>query len=500
MRVTGLVRGLVVAVLGFLAQGCAPDPLSGTASAPDTPWAPAGAAAPAAGTAGDFAVPANPAIGAPAAGVRSGRLYDLPELIDLAQRSNPATRLAWEQARQAALAQGMVEATFLPILTANVIGGWQNVVTPLPDLEGGTDYVSTEASGVAPNLALQWLVFDFGQREAWREAARQNAYAANVTFNGAHQALIYDVARAYYQYGAARSDLGLAERARGNSRRIAEAAEARYRNGVGTSIEVAQAKQLVAQSNLRLVQAQDSQRDAYQDLLGAVGISPRSSIRVSDTSGRRLPSARALPSDALIETALARRPDVLASYAAVKASEAGERAAEADFMPKVYMGAVAGTENTSLQTGNLPGIGAEGTSTGVILGLSIPLYDGGLRAANQKRAQSTTAAAAAAFERTRDAATREMVVASDTLRSTLEAHTAAVALTSAAQVTYDAAFEAYQNGVGTLTDAIAAENGLLDAREARADAHAAAQIAAATLAFSLGAMTSRAAPAQALAR
>jgi polyhydroxyalkanoate synthesis repressor PhaR len=62
-----------------------------------------------------------------------------------------------------------------------------------------------------------------------------------------------------------------------------------------------------------------------------------------------------------------------------------------------------------------------------------------------------------------------------------------------------AAFEAYQNGIGTITDAITAENGLLDAREARADAHAASLVAASTLAFSLGAMTSRASPAQVLA-
>ena len=32
------------------------------------------------------------------------KTYDLPELIDIAERSHPETRVAWEQARQAALA------------------------------------------------------------------------------------------------------------------------------------------------------------------------------------------------------------------------------------------------------------------------------------------------------------------------------------------------------------------------------------------------------------
>lgn len=485
---------LLVALIGV--AGCANDALKQTSTSPDAPWAPAGMAA----TPGDFSIPANPDVGGVAAGTQSGKILGLPELIDLAQRSHPSTRIAWEQARQAALAVGMVEATFLPIISANVIGGRQDIVTPLPNLEGGTTYVETTANGVAPNLALQWLVFDFGQREAWRDAARQNAYAANVGFNGTHQTLIYNVTRSYYQYGAAQSNLGIAEQTLPNSRRLLDAAEARYTNGTGTSIEVAQARQLVAQSKLRLVQAQDQQRDAYQDLLGAIGISPRSNIKVASSADRRLPRARALPTDALIEAALSRRPDVLASYAAVKAGEAGERAAEADFMPKVYLGGVAGTNSTGIQSGNLPGVSGQATSSGVVVGLTIPLYEGGLRDANQRHAQSMTAAAAATLEQTRNAAMSEIIFASNTLRSSLEAYAAASELTNAAQVTYDASSEAYQNGIGTLTDATAAETGLLDARQVKADAHAASLIAASTLAFSLGSMTSRTSPAQAIAQ
>src|SRR5258705_13115697 len=46
------------------------------------------------------------------------RTYGLAELIDIAQRSNPQTREAWERARQAALAVGLVESTYAPQLSA----------------------------------------------------------------------------------------------------------------------------------------------------------------------------------------------------------------------------------------------------------------------------------------------------------------------------------------------------------------------------------------------
>ena len=53
-------------------------------------------------------------------------VYDLPALIDLAQRRNPATRIAWERARAAAAAVGLAEAQYYPTLAliASYGGGY----------------------------------------------------------------------------------------------------------------------------------------------------------------------------------------------------------------------------------------------------------------------------------------------------------------------------------------------------------------------------------------
>lgn len=496
----GKLGACVLLSMALGLQGCATDALDNTSASPSTPWTPKGEAA----LPGDFSVSGPADIGLLSDPVsqelQPGRVYQLSELIDIAQRNNPSTRIAWEQARQLALASGMVEATFLPIITANVFAGRQQTSIPYRDLlDGDTHYVDTTVNGVAPNLALQWLVFDFGQREALSDAAQHNAYAANVNFNGAHQALIYDVTRSYYQYDAARERLAIAEQVLVNSQQLQDAAESRYANGVGTTIAVAQARQLVAQSNLRVVQSQDMLRDQYQGLLAALGVSPRAQIVIASASERRLPAVDDLaPVDSAIESALSRRPDVLASYAELKAAQAGVRAADADFMPKVFVAAATGTNKKNLSVGHLPSIGNQTTGTGVFLGVTMPIYDGGLLAAKRQQALSATASAEAAFEKIRNAASREIIVAADALRSSLAAFEAADALTEAAAVTYDAAFEAYINGVGTITDATAAESGLLDARLARSEAHAASLIAASTLAFTLGTMTSNTSPEQAI--
>src|SRR5712671_5883882 len=46
------------------------------------------------------------------------KAYSLAELIDLAQRHNPDTRVAWEQARAQAAALGVARSELYPTLTA----------------------------------------------------------------------------------------------------------------------------------------------------------------------------------------------------------------------------------------------------------------------------------------------------------------------------------------------------------------------------------------------
>ncbi|MDQ0503268.1 TolC family protein [Xanthobacter agilis] len=513
------VAGLACAVL----SACTLSALDSAPSHPSEPWTPSGDAtaagasppeAPEAAAQGpsapsaqaapvrDFAVPPDPAVATlkPAPAIARDRAYGLPELIDLAQTQNPQTRVAWQQARQAALATGMIEATFLPYISANVIGGYQKISQPLPVSVGSVNQLSTSIDGISPQIALQWLVFDFGERNALAVAARHNADAANVLFNGLHQKIIFDVTRTYFLYGAARSRVGLAEQNLANSRKIEDAADARMQKGLGTTVEVAQARQQVAQARFGLVQAQGGERDAYQALLGALGVSPMTELKVKVANGRRLPESVGAPTEKMISAALTQRPDVLAAFSALKATQSGITAAEAAFMPKVFLGAVAATGNTSLSATGLPTIGQQSSASGVMVGATMPLFDGGLRAAQLKNAESLAAATEATYEKAKDAAAREIVVSANTLRSALASYRAATALADAAALTYDAALDAYRTGVGTITVATAADSGLLTARQAQADAHAASLVAAANLAFVLGAMTSREAPSALMAR
>ena len=116
--------------------GCATSSLDLAPPRADRPWTPpvdaSGAivSGPARPDSPDarYVLPANAAAGAVPQdnAIDPGHEYTLAELIDLAQSSNPRTRIAWNAARNAALATGMVKSVYLPQLAATAMTGWRH--------------------------------------------------------------------------------------------------------------------------------------------------------------------------------------------------------------------------------------------------------------------------------------------------------------------------------------------------------------------------------------
>lgn len=136
-----------------------------------------------------------------------------------------------------------------------------------------------------------------------------------------------------------------------------------------------------------------------------MGVSPMTELKVRESAGQALPASIGVPTEALITSALA-QPDVLAAFSAMKASQSAIKAAEAEFLPKVYLGAVAAAGTNLSAPPGLPTIGQQSSASGVVLGATMPIYDGGLRAAQLKTAESLAAVTEATFDKTRDAAAR----------------------------------------------------------------------------------------------
>ena len=420
--------------------------------------------------------------------------YTLPELIDIAERENPETRIAWERARNAAVSAGMAANTYLPIITANVLGAYQGA-TGQSSSFGSTVRSSGNVYGSVEALSLQWLLFDFGGRKNIVDAARKISDSSNISFTGAHQRVIYAVSISYYAYLASVQRHQTAIKSMANARDVETATESRYKHEEGTVIETAQARELTAQSQLTVVQTQGAEQEAYATLLAAMGVSPLAKIRIAPVEHHPLSTNDLVPVDQFVHDALARRPDVLAAYSDVEASQASVRAAKARNRPKIFLSSTGAYVSGQLGLTAIPSIGEQlptlnisgnqwnGT---VMLGVSIPVFDAHQRADAIRQAKNNEDQATATLDQVRVNAIREIVSAQNKLRTSLAANDAAAVLKSTAQTTYDAALDSYRHGVGTVTTAIDAETHLFQAEVAEDDAYTSSLSAAATLAFATG--------------
>ncbi len=70
----------------------------------------------------------------------------------------------------------------------------------------------------------------------------------NFTAGQISRRVVYDVARSFYGYGAARQRVAISVQAKADSTPPLDAAEDRFRHGVGTSVETAQVRQVLAQA------------------------------------------------------------------------------------------------------------------------------------------------------------------------------------------------------------------------------------------------------------
>jgi outer membrane protein len=481
----GCARSALPLVLVALAA-CATDRLDLAPSTPDKAWVIPPSLRPASDqgmgphAASDDALPGN------VVSIDPARRYDLPGLIDLAQRNNPETHEAWERARQAALAVGLSEAAYVPQISAEMVGGFQRTPLPVPKNLVPQGYFTADTRELLPTLTAKWLLFDFGRRAGAEQAARANSFVANVAFTGAHQKLLYSVSRDYFALGAARGRLRVANQTLKTAEVVQDAAEMRQARGLGTVVEVAQARRQTAQARFNLARAVGVEHAAYAALIASMGISPSARLEVMDSSDEKLPAGPSEDVDQFVRSALVNRPDISAALGKIRAAQAMLGGARASYYPTIGMEAQAYQNIGSLSTQGSPYYSVNQPGANILLRLSWPLFDGGMRDADVARANSEVAAARASLDQTRDVAVQQVTNAYDALSTSFAEYAAALPLTEAAQTAYSAALDAYQHGVGTYTDVISSETALSQADSEKEDAHANVLTAAAALAFATG--------------
>ena len=426
-----------------------------------------------------------------------GETTSLLRLIDFALQHRPETRAAWERARVAAAELGIAQGAWYPVIGVEAQFYYTRMIFPANGFA-----LEADQTALIPQVALNYLLLDFGRREADDDAARAGLFAANLTFNRALQRTIREVQIGYFNLDAA---LALNEAAGRNAdlaEAVLEMVEGQLAVGLATAPELLLARQEMARARFEVEATVAKILSARASLLEACGVPANLPIKIARITERDLPEALDYRVDDVIDVALRDRPDLGAALENVRRAAAGVRRAEADFLPVVNAFASAGYEWTEFDTGTDKIVPGE-TSTdfpsdtvtspvwNVGLSASWIIFEGYIRENAVKAARAERRAAEAELEALRLRAIGETWDAYFRVQAYRRQYDFGVALVESSEEAFAAVSAAYREGLATITTLVQAERDLQESQATFVGARADLLTAAADLAFAAGVETGR---------
>ena len=394
---------------------------------------------------------ATPASAVPADVAARIQMLSLIDVVDLALGNSPATRLSWAQARAAAAAYGSANGRFFPTVTGDVTGG------PARTISANPARLPPNRTTAVTSVSLQYLLFDFGARSGTSRAAREALYAADFAHNAALQTVLLQTQQAYFAYQAARGVLDASRATIATATQNLAAADRRHDVGLATIADVLQARTALAQAELIAQSADGSLQATRANLALAMGIDANRPFGIATDTAAFPLRELAESVDTLIARAERDRPDLAATRAQVRQSEAQIAVARSGMFPTVTMGSTAGRNFANVST-------LEGQTYALTLGLQIPLFSGNARQYDVVVAKENAAAAVARAEQARLNTAAQVYTSYYALRTAAQRVTTSLALLNTATQSEQVARGRYTEGVGSILDVLLAQNALADAR------------------------------------
>jgi NodT family efflux transporter outer membrane factor (OMF) lipoprotein len=327
---------------------------------------------------------------------------------------------------------------------------------------------------------FRWSLDFWGKQAALIDRARSASEAAALDAGAARLALAGMFAQSYVELLLAYQNIDIAHQTLDERQTILDLTQSRVATGLENEASLEQAKALLAMARIEVRRA-EAQRDlgvhAIAALTGHGADAYPSITRPAAAVENALPLPQKLPADLL-----ARRPDILAAHARIKAAVRGRDAAHADFYPNIDLTAAIGFQAVGLS--NL----FDGNSlvAGAGPAIHLPIFDAGRIRAQYARATADLDAAVADYNGTVVGAVRQTADALTQVASLADQRQQQKLALDSAERAFGLAKERYRLGLSGQIPMLTAEATLLDARRQMAMLVAQATNQRVTLLLSVG--------------
>lgn len=333
-------------------------------------------------------------------------------------------------------------------------------LAPSVSVSAGGSVGSSSTSGEV-TATVTYLVYDGGLRQAQIRQAEAQAEAAADALAAVTTDIALQTVQAYMAVITGGQVVTLREQSVAQARTQLAAAEANFRAGRVPRADVLRAESVLAAAAFDLVDARGQVEIRRAALSTVMGLEPGALVEAV---------APADPPPLEISEAEARqralqRPEVRRAEADMRAGEAGLA------MAMIQGGITATADGRYVLIGTGGSTSTPGTWS-VGIGVSIPLYDGGRRAAAVEQARATLDASRARLESVRFQVQQEALLARLQAQSAIAKVEAARRAALAAREAFNVAQGRYAAGVGTIVEVATAQTELAAAEVALVQAAA----------------------------
>ena len=377
--------------------------------------------------------------------------HTLDSLISLAVEQNPSVLMAINRMDQAKAQWRISQSDFYPSLTFD--GGWSrqqtsgNLGTATP--QGWSGYYNAA-------IKMSWQLDVFGVIRQKAKAQKELYAASKEEYNATMVSLCAEVASAYFNLREMQQEVDVLKRNAASQEAVVAITETRYKTGLVSKLDVAQAKS-VYYSTLASIPATEASVIQYLNTLAVLlGLYPQD---VTDALSitRPLPDYVELVGVGVPGELLLRRPDVRAAERQVNAQAALLGASKLDWLPEFFLNGSFGYASNDLKD-----MGKKGSMTWSIApSMTWTLFNGGQRLNEYRLQRAQLDESINSFNNTVLTAVQEVDNAMSAYKNSIKQIVACREMLYQGQEAFDLSLDLYKQGLTPFQNVLDAQRSLL---------------------------------------
>jgi len=385
--------------------------------------------------------------------IKTADVLDLPTLIQIGICNNPTLNKEFMTVKASEASLGSARGAYLPDVMAS-----GNIGKKKTKVEKSSSNSTNPYGG---NIALSWLLYDFGGRSATTKQTKNYLEAAAFTYNAALHDLVLSVNKAYFDLLSNEAVLKSAQETVKSYKKSYEETSKRYDLGMVSLSDKLLAKTTYQKSELDVITAQNALEKAGANLATLLNLPTDTKFKLKEPKKDKdfAKLEKEMTVQEMMKTAVEIRPELKSAMSAEEAARQGIYIARAGHFPKISL------EGALSYNDEWKGTSPYQRGSSIGLGASVPLFNGFSTSYGVDKARYAYEGAQAQTLALTDAVKEEVYAAYQDYKTAVSSYKVNRQVLESAKESDRVSFASYQAGKESILNLLTAQAQLASARK-----------------------------------